>query len=158
MKHGNETAKQFNKLDSEQIIKELISKIPYRELTLKERLDNQREVLGIVSDSDSKASKRLYYVSELNIKKSIINIHLFEIYSGKTREVKMWTSAYNRNPFNKGDILYIISIEKQNKKEPTSEINPQTGKKIYKEVPNKLEFWLSKFAIKNDVEEDEDDI
>lgn len=158
IKHGNETAKQFNKLDSEQIIKELISKIPYRELTLKERLDNQREVLGIVSDSDSKVSKRLYYVSELDIKKSIVNVHLFEIYSGKTREVKMWTSQYNRNPFDLGTILYIISLEKKNKKEPTGEINPVTGKKIYKEVPDKFEFWLSKFVIKNDIEEDEDDI
>ena len=157
MKHGNETVKQFNKLDSEQIIKELISKIPYRKLTLKERLDNQREVLGIVSDSDSKVSKRLYYVSELDIKKSIVNVHLFEIYSGKTREVKMWTSQYNRNPFDLGTILYIISIEKKNKKEPTGEINPVTGKKIYKEVPDKFEFWLSKFVIKNDIEEDEDD-
>lgn len=157
VKHGNETAKQFNKLDSEQIIKELISKIPYRELTLKERLDNQREVLGIVSDSDSKVSKRLYYVSELDIKKSIVNVHLFEIYSGKTREVKMWTSQYNRNPFDLGAILYIISLEKKNKKEPTGEINPVTGKKFYKEVPDKFEFWLSKFVIKNDIEEDEDD-
>ena len=156
-KHGNETAKQFNKLDSEQIIKELISNIPYRELTLKERLDNQREVLGIVSDSDSKVSKRLYYVSELDIKKSIVNVHLFEIYSGKTREVKMWTNQYNRNPFDLGAILYIISLEKKNKKEPTGEINPVTGKKIYKEVPDKFEFWLSKFVIKNDIEEDEDD-
>lgn len=156
-KHGNETAKQFNKLDSEQIIKELISNIPYRELTLKERLDNQREVLGIASDSDSKVSKRLYYVSELDIKKSIVNVHLFEIYSGKTREVKMWTSQYNRNPFDLGAILYIISLEKKNKKEPTGEINPVTGKKIYKEVPDKFEFWLSKFVIKNDIEEDEDD-
>ena len=158
MKHGNETAKQFNKLDSEQIIKELISKIPYRELTLKERLDNQREILGIVSDSDSKVSKRLYYVSELDIKKSIVNVHLFEIYSGKTREVKMWTSQYNRNPFDLGAILYIISLEKKNKKEPTGEINLVTGKKIYKEVPDKFEFWLSKFVIKNDIEEGEDDI
>lgn len=158
VKYGNETAKQFNKLDSEQIIKELISKIPYRELTLKERLDNQREVLGIVSDSDSRVSKRLYYVSELDIKKSIVNVHLFEIYSGKTREVKMWTSQYNRNPFDLGTILYIISLEKKNKKEPTGEINPVTGKKIYKEVPDKFEFWLSKFVIKNDIEEDEDDI
>ena len=157
VKYGNETAKQFNKLDSEQIIKELISKIPYRELTLKERLDNQREVLGIVSDSDSKVSKRLYYVSELDIKKSIVNVHIFEIYSGKTREVKMWTSQYNRNPFDLGAILYIISLEKKNKKEPTGEINPVTGKKIYKEVPDKFEFWLSKFVIKNDIEEDEDD-
>lgn len=157
-KYGNETAKQFNKLDSGKIINELISKIPYRELTLKERLDNQREVLGIVSDSNSKVSKRLYYVSELDIKKSIVNVHLFEIYSGKTRDVKMWTSQYNRSPFDLGSILYIISLEKKNKKEPTGEINPQTGKKIYKEVPDKFEFWLSKFTIKNDIEEDEDDI
>lgn len=157
-KYGNETAKQFNKLDSGKIINELISKIPYRELTLKERLDNQREVLGIVSDSDPKVSKRLYYVSELDIKKSIVNIHLFEIYSGKTRDVKMWTSQYNRSPFDLGSVLYIISLEKKNKKEPTCEINSQTGKKIYKEVPDKFEFWLSKFTIKNDIEEDEDDI
>lgn len=157
-KYGNETAKQFNKLDSGKIINELISKIPYRELTLKERLDNQREVLGIVSDSNPKVSKRLYYVSELDIKKSIVNVHLFEIYSGKTRDVKMWTSQYNRSPFDLGSVLYIISLEKKNKKEPTGEINPQTGKKIYKEVPDKFEFWLSKFAIKNDIEEDEDDI
>ena len=54
-------------------------------------------------------------------------------------------------------ILYIISLEKKNKKEPTGEINPVTGKKIYKEVPDKFEFWLSKFVIKNDIEEDEDD-
>lgn len=35
--------------------------------------------------------------------------------------------------------------------------DPVTGKKIYKEVPDKFEFWLSKFVIKNDIEEDEDD-
>ena len=146
-KYGNETAKQFNKLDSTSIVNELISRIAYKELTLKERLDNQREVLGIVSDSDSKVSKRLYYVSELDIKKSIVNVHLFEIYSGKIREVKMWTSQYNRSPFDLGSILYIISLEKKNKKEPTGEINPVTGKKIYKEISDKFEFWLSKFAI-----------
>lgn len=157
-KYGNETDKQFNKLDSNKIINELISKITYRELTLKERLDNQREILGIVSDSDSTVSKRLYYVSELDIKKSIVNVHLFEIYSGKTRVVKMWRNQYNRNPFDLGSILYIISLEKKNKKEPTGEINLQTGKKIYKEVPDKFEYWLGKFTTKDNVEEGDEDI
>lgn len=157
-KYGNETDKQFNKLDSDKIINELISKITYRELTLKERLDNQREILGIVSDSDSTVSKRLYYVSELDIKKSIVNVHLFEIYSGKTRVVKMWRNQYNRNPFDLGSILYIISLEKKNKKEPTGEINLQTGKKIYKEVPDKFEYWLGKFTTKDNVEEGDEDI
>ena len=156
--YGNETDKQFNKLDSNKIINELISKITYRELTLKERLDNQREILGIVSDSDSTVSKRLYYVSELDIKKSIVNVHLFEIYSGKTRVVKMWRNQYNRNPFDLGSILYIISLEKKNKKEPTGEIDIQTGKKVYKEVPDKFEYWLGKFTIKDNVKEGDEDI
>lgn len=151
-KYGNETKMQFNKVDSQGLLNELIANIPYRELTLKEKLDNQREVLGIVTEYDPNADKRLYYVSVLDVKKSIVNIGLYEIYTGKTREAKMWTSQYNRNPFEIGDMLYIISLEKKNKKEPTGEINPQTGKKVYKEVPDKFEYWLDRFTIKNDRE------
>ncbi len=151
-KYGNETKMQFNKVDSQGLLNELITNIPYRELTLKEKLDNQREVLGIVTDYDPNADKRLYYVSALDVKKSVVNIGLYEIYTGKTREAKMWTSQYNRNPFEIGDMLYIISLEKKNKKEPTGEINPQTGKKIYKEVSDKFEYWLDRFTVKNDRE------
>lgn len=155
-KYGNETAKQFNKINSMGLLNELIGEIPYRELTLKEKLDNQREVLGIVTDYAPNADKRLYYVSDLDVKKSVVNISLYEIYSGKTREVKMWTSQYNKNPFDIGNILYIISLDKKLKKEPTGEINKVTGKKIYKEVPNKFEYWLGRFIIKDKIEEGEE--
>ncbi len=155
--YGHETEKQFNKVDSVGLLNYLISQIPFKELTLKETLDNQREILGIVNIIVPTMNKRIYYVSELDIKKSIVNISLYEIYSGKTRTVKMWTSAYNRDPFSEGSILYITSIEKKNKKEPTGEINLKTGKKIYKEVPDKFEYWLGKFVVKNDVEGGEED-
>lgn len=155
-KYGNETAKQFNKIDSLGLLNELIGEIPYKELTLKEKLDNQREVLGIVTDYDPNADKRLYYVSELDVKKSVVNIALYEIFSGKTREVKMWTSQYNKNPFNLGNILYIISLDKKHKKEPTGEINEVTGKKVYREVPDKFEYWLGRFIVKDEIEEEEE--
>ena len=155
-KYGNETAKQFNKIDSIGLLNELIGEIPYRELTLKEKLDNQREVLGIVTDYDPNADKRLYYISELDVKKSVVNIGLYEIYSGKTREVKMWTSQYNKNPFGLGNILYIISLDKKLKKEPTGEIDEVTGKKIYREVPDKFEYWLGRFIVKDEIEEGEE--
>ena len=83
------------------------------------------------------------------------NISLYEIYSGKTRSVKMWTSQYNKNPFEKNSILYIHTIEKKSKREPNGEINPVTGKKIYVPVPDKFEYWLSKYVIKNNIEEGE---
>lgn len=155
-KYGNETAKQFNKIDSVGLLNELIGEIPYRELTLKEKLDNQREVLGIVTDYDPNADKRLYYISELDVKKSVVNIGLYEIYSGKTREVKMWTSQYNKNPFNLGNILYIISLDKKHKKEPTGDIDKVTGKKVYREVPDKFEYWLGRFIVKDEIEEEEE--
>lgn len=155
--YGHETEKQFNKVDSIGLLNYLISQIPFKELTLKETLDNQREILGIVNIVVPTMNKRIYYVSELDVKKLIVNISLYEIYSGKTRTVKMWTSAYNRDPFSEGSILYITSLEKKNKKEPTGEVNPKTGKKIYKEVPDKFEYWLGKFVVKNDVEDGEED-
>lgn len=155
-KYGNETAKQFNKIDSLGLLNELIGEIPYRELTLKEKLDNQREVLGIVTDYDPNADKRLYYVSELDVKKSVVNIALYEIFSGKTREVKMWTSQYNKNPFSLGNILYIISLDKKHKKEPTGEIDEVTGKKVYREIPDKFEYWLGRFIVKDEIEEEEE--
>lgn len=151
-KYGNETAKQFNKINSEGLLDELIQKIPYRQLSLKERLDNQREVLGILTDYNPDADRRLYYVSMLDVKKSVTNICLYEIYSGKTREAKMWTSQYNKNPFDIGSILYIVSLKKKSKKEPTGEINLKTGKKIYQDVPDKFEYWMDRFIIKNETE------
>lgn len=152
-KYGNETEKQFNKVDSYGLLNEMISNIQYRPLTIKEKLDNQLDVLGIISEIDPNINKRLYYVSELDIKKSIVNIKIYEIYSGKTREVKMWTNQFNRTPFELSDILYIVKLEKKNKKEPNGAINPNTGKKIYVEVPDKFDYWLNTFRIKNDLEE-----
>lgn len=153
-----QTEKIWKDFDSVSLLKDIIKNVEYKETSLMDIFNYQQELYGYVSYVQPTANKRLYYVSNINSTKYLTTITLYEIYSGKTRTVKMWTSAYNRNPFNKGAILYIISLEKKNKKEPTGEINPQTGKKIYKEVPDKFEFWLSKFAIKNDIEEDEDDI
>lgn len=153
-KYGHETEKQFNKIDSVGLLNELVSNIGYKELSLKEKIDNQHEILGIINIVDPETNKRMYYVSELEELKTVTNITLYEIYSGKTRQVKMWTNQYNKEPFDETDILYIISLEKKNKKEPTGEINPKTGKKIYADVPDKFEYWLKKFIVKESLEDD----
>ena len=153
------TDKTLTGVDTNGLLNEMVNKcIKYIPTTLIDHFKYENECLGYVVTVQPTANKRLYYISDINSTKYLTTITLYEIYSGKTRTVKMWTSAYNRNPFNKGAILYIVSLEKKNKKESTGEINPDTGKKIYKEVPDKFEFWLSKFVIKNDIEEDEDDI
>lgn len=149
-KYGHETEKQFNKIDSKGLLNELVNRVEYKPLTLKEELDNQKNILDIITYVNPKVSKRLYYVDILDEKKTITNISLYEIYSGKTRKVKMWTSQFSRNPFSEKDLLNIHVIEKEHKKEPTGEINPKTGKKIYADVPDKFEYWLKAYTIKRE--------
>lgn len=152
------TDKTLTGVDTNGLLNEMVSTcIKYIPTTIMDHFRYENECLGYVVTVLPTANKHLYYVSAINSTKYLTTISLYEIYSGKTRTVKMWTSAYNRDPFGEGSILYITSIEKKNKKEPTGEINLKTGKKIYKEVPDKFEYWLGKFVVKNDVEGGEED-
>lgn len=149
-----QTEKTLKEFDYIGFLKVMTSSMAYSPVSITERMDYQKEYIGYISYINPNISKRYYYVKDLSVTKSIVNIQLYEIYSGKTQKVKMWTTQYKKNPFDEGDILYLKSIEKKHKKEPTGEINPKTGKKIYKDVPDKFEFWLKNFTIKNDVEEE----
>lgn len=151
-----QTEKIWKDFDDVELLKDVVRNVTYENTSVLDILNYQRELYGYVSYVDSTASKRLYYVSAINSTKYLTNISLYEIYSGKTRQVKMWTSQFAKQRFEEGAILYIISLEKKNKKEPTGEINPDTGKKIYADVPGKFEFWLKKFMIKDEIEEEED--
>ena len=150
------TEKTLTGVDTSGLLNEMVSTcIKYIPTTIMDHFRYENECLGYVVTVLPTANKRLYYVSTINSTKYLTTVSLYEIYSGKTRTVKMWTSAYNRDPFSEGSILYITSLEKKNKKEPTGEINPKTGKKIYKEVPDKFEYWLGKFVVKDDIDMEE---
>lgn len=149
-----QTEKTLKEFDYIGILKDMTSSMAYSLVSITERMDYQKEYIGYISYINPNVGKRYYYVKDLSVTKSIVNIQLYEIYSGKTQKVKMWTTQYKKNPFDEGDILYLKSVEKKHKKEPTGEINQKTGKKIYKDVPDKFEFWLKNFTIKNDVEEE----
>ena len=149
-----QTEKTLKEFDYIGFLKDMTSSMAYSLVSITERMDYQKEYNGYISYINPNVGKRYYYVKDLSVTKSIVNIQLYEIYSGKTQKVKMWTTQYKKNPFDEGDILYLKSVEKKHKKEPTGEINPKTGKKIYKDVPDKFEFWLKNFTIKNDAEEE----
>ena len=149
------TAKTFSGMNMVGLVKEITKDVPYIATSLLDHFRYENECLGYITTVDPTINKRLYYVSYINSTKYLTTISLYEIYSGKTRQVKMWTSQFSKQRFEQGQILYIISLDKKNKKEPTGEINPDIRKKIYKEVPDKYEYWLKKFIVKDDLEEEE---
>ena len=145
-----ETAKMFTKVDTCALLQDLVQTYEYPDTTYIEYMKYELECLGYITYKNPNTDKHLYYVSSVDVKKMIVNVQLYEIHSGKTREVRTWTSQYSKNPFHAGNIMYITTLEKKNKKEPTGEINEATGKRIYRDVPDKFEYWLSKFVIRED--------
>jgi DNA polymerase III alpha subunit len=145
LQYGNETAKKVTKLRNKELLNDIISNIKYEPLTIKEIVDNQKEILGIITYSDDKYSPDIYYVSELEVMKSIVKATLYKIKNGEIIEIKMWTNMFNKVIFEQRDFLYIKSIEEKPQKEPTGEINQETGKKIYRDIEGSVEFWISRY-------------
>ena len=69
---------------------------------------------------------------------------LYELYSGKLRELRIWTRGYNAKPFSEGDIINVCKVAKKNKRKP--ETNPETGKTEWVSVENDFEYWLESWA------------
>lgn len=150
VKFGRETQKKIKELRTYELINSLIDDIKDSVPTTKEMLDNQKDVIGILTYIDPAASKRLFYVSELEVNKYIVNVKLYEINSGILRDLKMWRNQYDYNVFEEKDVLKLYKTKKKNKREPNGEINPKNGKKIYVDVPNKYEIWLENYVVESE--------
>ena len=148
---ASESPKTWTKLDGNGLLKYLAENIECEPETLKQKLDAQHDILGIIDVVVPTYNKRIYYVSSVERKKTIVNAKLYEIYSGETREVKIWTSSFDRLPFNEKDMLKIFQISKKNKREASDDINPLTSRKIWKEIPDQYEFWLERYSVLYDV-------
>ena len=145
IQYGNETAKKITKLKSKELLQDIIKNIKNIPLTVKEIIDNQKEILGIITYIDKSYSDDIYYVSNLEVMKSIVKVNLYQISNGTILEIKLWTNQYNRNNFQQSDFLYVKNFDIKPQKSPTGEINLETGKKIYREVEGTEEFWMPKY-------------
>lgn len=145
LKYGNETNKKITKLRIDDLYNDIVKDIKTTPITTKEILNNQQEILGIITHTDSSYSNKVFYVSELEVLKSITNMIVYRIKDGKSQRLKMWTSQYNKNAFEQCNFLYLEKVDKKLQKAPTGEINEETGKKIYKEVEGSYEYWLNRY-------------
>ena len=148
LSHGKETKSLIKELDIDAIMNELISEA-MKDTNLRaddiDKIKWQIELIGYSNIVIPKADKRLFVVQSVTAKKSLTVIQSYEVFSGKTREVKIWTSQLHED-IEQGDIINLYSIKKENQKEPTGETTPD-GKRIYRNIPDKYEYWLKSFEI-----------
>ena len=149
-----ETDKMYTKVDTEGLLKELVVTYQYPKTTILDKIKFEAECLGYIQSHDPNIDKHLYYVTKLNVGKSLTNIDIYELYSGKTHQVRMWTSSYNRNPFCEGDIIYVSRVAKKNKRKASDQVDPKTGKAIWIAVEGEFEWWLEQYHISRGEEYD----
>ena len=146
--HGKETKSLVKELDIDAIMDELIAEA-VKDPTLRaddiDKIKWQIELLGYSNLTIPKANKRMYVVQSVTSKKTLTVIQIYEVFSGKTREVKAWNRQLHED-LKQGDIIDIYKIKKENQKEPTGEVTPD-GKRIYRSIPDKYEYWLISFEI-----------
>ena len=142
-----ESEKQIKGFNSLKLVKIICSEIKYKTTTIMDRVRYEHEYLGYITSFDHNINKRLYFVSKLDIGKSLVKVELYELYSGKKRELKIWTNSYNINPFSEKDIIHVYKIQKKNKRRPTNKVNCKTGKTIWESIPDEFEFWLDTYRI-----------
>lgn len=118
-KYSNETEKQYNKLDSVQILKELYSTIDNKPISLQNRIQAELEYLGYISFKEPRASENYYVVTEYKTYKNKTKpyITLYQLKTGniiKTNVKKGKT--FVENPFKLYSVLKVLDFKEEYKK------------------------------------------
>lgn len=141
-----ETEKMFTGVDSLGLLKETVQNYKYPKTTVIDKLKYEQECLGYVTVHDESVSNKLFLVTKLDVKRSIVNADIYSVNSGKTHQVRQWRRSYDSKHYSEGDLLYVYKIDKKHKRVPSGEYDAN-GKQIWVEDPNELEYWLNSYTI-----------
>ena len=137
----SETPKQY-RFDLESmnaLLHELVDQVQDMEIPLRARLEAELEYLGYISYTDTKL-KNTGLVTEVNTKYSP-KITVYQLTTGQTVTYKLLKALYQKNPFDKGQIIKFFSEER-----PKSKLVDGKWEKLSETEP-----WISNYIIKTDL-------
>jgi len=146
-KYGKETDKMISKFDSSQFLGDYFEQLPEIPSTPWDIIRWEYEVTEIASHVDPNIEPNTFFVTKVEVKPKIIHISLYDPRTGKEIETKMWRSNYEKLPFDSRTVLKIPEFKQTIKREPTGEVNKETGKRIYAPVPGKYETWIEQYRV-----------
>lgn len=145
--HGSETAKKYKINNCMELINDITTIIPDEDFGTVGTLVNENDVLGVVKTVIPTYPKNRYLLCSVDQNKSVTTMQFYEIFSGKMRDVKMWNNSFNKSELQPNQLVKLVNVSKEAKREPTGEINPVTGKKVYAPSKDKFEYWLKSYEI-----------
>lgn len=135
-----ETEKQFSKIDTKAILKEIESTEPDDNIPIKEQMDFELDVLGHINMTYDNIEKNICYVLDIDTKYSP-KLTLYSLGTGKEITVKVQKSVYENNIIKKSSIIHINKFEQKYKSIRTENGWEKTSEK---------EWWIKSYKILND--------
>jgi DNA polymerase III alpha subunit len=137
----SETAKQyrFEPEAMENLLGEFANLIPDGEIPLRTRLESEAEFLGYISYT-SPEFKNIGFVLDVNTKYSP-KIAIYHLDTGATTVYKLGKPSYQKNPFDKGNILKFYSEDK-----PKSKLVDGHWEKLSETEP-----WIKNYILVHDL-------
>ncbi len=149
-KYSTESAKQFNKLDCSGLLNELSSNIKDTPEDIYDVLHDENKILGVCRATDSTADPHVFFIQTLDIGKSTANITAYSVNKGRTCSFKMWSrfayDSFDQQKIHENDVIFVTKYERKNQKEWRGKLKPN-GKRLYEDIPDKFENWLTGWNI-----------
>jgi DNA polymerase III alpha subunit len=113
----NETEKTFTKVNVKELVKEIISNIPDKEILIKEILITEMESLGYISYRNEKYKSNIVAVTNIKINGwGTPFVDLYCINSGKSLNIKVDKKYFNEKPLSEYEMIAIVDIKEKPKK------------------------------------------
>ena len=130
---STETDKMFKDVDKQGLCKEIEKQLEDNNLDIQRRIKSWIENTGSCNITDTTYSKRYSIVVDVNTKYSTPKIKLYNIYSGRTAEVKISAKVWRECKLELFDLISVINIDRKPKRTKID------GKWV---VTDELENWL----------------
>lgn len=144
--NSNPTDATYSNLNYEKALLDIWDYLPNKDIPITNKIKYQKDYLGNIDYTDNSMDNNIFYVESITRTQKYSRINLYRLKTGKIQEVKIWNSILDKAKISllEGKIVYLRKhdIKIENQKEPSDEINPKTGKRIWKPIPDKYEFWL----------------
>lgn len=141
-----ETEKKLRINDREGFFKVLEQSVPDEDYNIYEQAANQNLIFDNIDIVDKSWDKNSFFICSMEANSKVTTLKVYSGWYNKYFDMKMWNSNVE-SWIEKGIMITIKTIEKKPERIPSGEVNAITGKKIYKDNPDKTELWIKAYKI-----------
>lgn len=134
---SKETEKQYSGFDSISCLRSLFDKIEDKDISIREKINYQLQYYGYTNITDEKTPREYWVATDVSDRGKNKFVELYQINTGNKFKVKIRGSVFSQNPFEIGNILQILSFNKEGKWIKNSETQEwEKSKTIFEDVLN----------------------